>query len=150
MQPLTDRMLTRPGRLRARIRDRREEIMEIIADCQPRAITYDRPRVRSYRKTDHIEQKAITLAAKEKDLANLKRTYLGAVGALRTLLDDMEAAGEIDQEERTIIIRRYVDDWPYREIARELHKSDKTVFRKRSSAIRALEARLDNPTGESV
>lgn len=150
MQPQTARVLYRPGRIRARIRDRREEIMEINADCQPRAITYDRPRVRSYRKTDRIEQMAIILAAKEKDLEKLRRTYQRAVRELKELLDNMEGSGEIAQEERTILLMRYVDARPFREIAQELHKCEATIYRKHRSGIRALETRLDNPTGENV
>lgn len=127
--------LTAPGRTAAEIRTKRRIRAERMSAAIPGAIRYDVPRVQS---SPSDRMSAMVAEADELDheivqLRNRLREERRQIAALAEQLDD---------QERRVILLRYIDRVTWPDIARALHRSKSTVHRIHREAAAKLAEKL--------
>lgn len=133
---MTDRVydfLTAPQVTAAEIRKKRRIRAEKISGMFPGAIRYDVPRVQSS-PSDRMSEAMAEVDELDRDIRILKDRLKDERRQI------VRAADELEEQERRVVILRYIDRLQWGDIARVLHRSKSTVHRLHRSAGDKIEA----------
>ncbi|MGN8705734.1 sigma factor-like helix-turn-helix DNA-binding protein [Bacillota bacterium HCP3S3_E9] len=125
-------VLRKPERIRIQIKKCAAEIEGLHEAVKPKAIRYDTDRVQSTGQTDPMAIYACRLEEKENELKVLQKKYFGALEEVEKMVKYLRL------QEATVITLRYVKGESFAQIADEMHRSERSIFRDHKRAITAL------------
>lgn len=136
------RVLMRPRRIRSVIIGLKSERKGLQLSMLPEAIRYDRDRVMTS-PNDPMTEYAVKLDDIDRRLADLQESYLRAYECVVAITDKL-----IDQddglEQATAIKLRFLSGMSFSDIARTMHVSDSTMFRRYRKGLSRLDDIVTN------
>lgn len=142
---MTDRvykLLMRPRRIQSVIIGLKSEREGLQLSMLPEAIRYDRDRVMTS-PNDSMTEYAVKLDDIDRRLADLQESYLRAHECVVAITDKL-----IDQddglEQATAIKLRFLSGMSFSDIARTMHVSDSTMFRRYRKGLSRLDDIVTN------
>lgn len=125
-------VLRKPERIRMQIKKCVAEIEGLHEGIKPKAIRYDTDKVQNTGQTDPMAVYACRLEEKENELKDLQKQYFEALETVERMTKSLKL------QEATVITLRYVKGESFMQIADELSRSERSIFRDHKRAITAL------------
>ena len=125
-------VLRKPERIRIQSKKCAGEIEGLHEGVKTKAIRYDTDRVQSTGQTDPMPIYACRLEEKENELKVLQKKYFGALEEVEKMVKSLRL------QEATVITLRYGKGESFAQIADEMHRSERSIFRDHKRAITAL------------
>ena len=126
--------LIRPRQIRTQIRMAEAEIEGLRLSMLPSAIRYDKDKIQAS-PDDPMTQFAVRLDELERKIEKLQGEYLDAQDQVIALANSLEHPCDV------IITLRFVSGWDFPGIAKEIHMSERQMFRYYKQAQKDLEKR---------
>lgn len=126
--------LTRPRKIRGQIKKAEAEMEGLRLSMLPGAIRYDKDAVQTSPQ-DPMAQYAARLDELERKIEELQTEYLDAQDQVVALANDLTTPGDV------IITLRFISGWDFQSIAKDIHMSERQMFRYYKKAQEELSKR---------
>lgn len=152
MKHSTFELVSMPLRLREIIREECEILTDIEFNALPRSRSFDRIIVTGGGSGagDGLENIAIQIVAQKDNINALQAKLRTARAKLIGMLKYLISLDEIDRDTAKLMKFYYIDGRSIAEIAKELHISCSTAYRRQRSGIAAIDKHIDTYPGQIV
>lgn len=145
----TCELVEKPLRVRERLQEKCENLIELEYKALPRGRSFDQITINGGGSRDRMENIAISITTQKERIAGLREELRAAVSALDHMLRYLIAQGVINRQQAQLMHSYYAAGHTMSDISEKLHISRSTAYRWQRLCIAAIDTHIDTYPGQN-